>query len=209
MQFDRLILAVETSRLPAAFSRTGFVAQAHDDALDGLSAAGLWLGPRAVLEETEAFRQIIPYVVLRVGDRLVRYTRTPSGGESRLHGRVSVGLGGHIDFSDIVRRGEGVDLKATLDAAATREVEEELGVVDCIDRQWIGVLIDNGSPVSRVHLGVVGLWTLASAPAGAAEDALDQVGLDSIDALLGQRDRLEEWSAILLEALQSAAPVPA
>lgn len=209
MQLDRLILAVETSRLPAALGQTGFFRQVHDHALDGLLGAGLWLGPRAVLEETEAFRQIIPYVVLRVGDRLVHYTRTPSGGENRLHGRVSVGLGGHIDFSDVIRRGEGVDLKATLDAAAAREVEEELGMVDCADREWIGVLIDNGSPVSRVHLGVVALWTLRTPPAGATEDAIGEVGLGTIDALLAGKARLEDWSTILLEALQQTAPVVA
>lgn len=202
---DRLILATETCRLPEPLGLTGFSEMAHGEAIDAVQRAGLWLGPRVVLEETEGFRQIIPYVVLKVGDKIVHYTRTPSGGESRLHGRVSVGLGGHIDLSDIIRQGEGIDLKATLDAAAMREVEEELGKLECLGRQWAGVLVDNGSPVSRVHLGLVALWELAVAPASAAEDAIGDVGLSTVDELLANSDRLEAWSLILLEALQRRA----
>ena len=201
MQTDRLILSVATDHLPEELGKTGFGSRDQGHIIDRLQASGLWLGPRAILEETSAFRQIIPYVVLRVGDQLIHYTRTPAGGEARLHGRISIGLGGHIDFSDVVRSGEGVDLQATLDAAAVREVEEEVGAVDCVDRRWIGALIDNESPVGQVHLGVVALWTLTSVPTGAIEDAIGEVGVQSIKALANQAERLETWSGLTLDAL--------
>jgi predicted NUDIX family phosphoesterase len=168
-----------------------------------LAEAGVWIGPRSVLEENEEFRQIIPYIVLQYGSRFVRYTRTAAGGEARLHGKTSIGLGGHIDLCDVKTRGQEIDLLATLTAAADRELEEELGGVECEAREWIGMLVDNESAVGRVHLGIIGLWRLRALPAGLTEDAIGALACCTLDALRADHDRLEGWSAMLLPALEA------
>jgi len=203
----RMILATATADLPKTFEQTGFHPIDGGQAVSALAASGLWLGPRPVLEETPAYRQIIPYVVLRYGDSFVRYTRTPAGGEARLHGRMSIGLGGHIDLSDIIAVDDAVDLAATVEAASERELEEELGAVVTRDRQWIGVLVDNESSVGRVHVGLVGLWTLASLPSSIPEDAIGDVTLCTVAMLEASRDRLEGWSELLLDHLAAVVQV--
>lgn len=182
---------------------TQFRPMAQTDAVEMLLQAGLWLGPRGVLEETESYRQVIPYIVLQYGDRFIRYTRTPAGGEARLHGRTSIGLGGHIDVADVKARGQEIDLLATLETAAERELMEELGGVDCESQGWIGVLVDNESAVGRVHIGVIGLWRLSRLPGGVVEDAIGAVSCCALDELWDDSERLEGWSAMLLPTLEA------
>jgi predicted NUDIX family phosphoesterase len=195
---QKLILAVSSEALPPALGRTAFVPMPEDRLWSTLHGAGLWLGPRVRLEEMPAFKQVIPYVVLRHGDRLVKYTRTTAGGEQRLHGRVSIGLGGHIDLSDVVACGDSVDLVPTLEGAARREVDEELAGVDVVQRRWAGLLVDDDNAVGRVHIGVVAIWDLAGAPHGAAEDAIGDADMTTLQALRAEEERLETWSLLLV-----------
>jgi predicted NUDIX family phosphoesterase len=198
----RLILAVPAEGLPPSARRTSFIPMAEEQLWTTLYGAGLWLGPRPHLEEMPSFRQIIPYVALKCGDRWVRYTRTPAGGEQRLHGRVSIGLGGHIDLSDVVATGDAIDLVQTLKAAARREVEEELVGVEPVSQRWAGLLVDNDSPVGRVHIGVVAVWELASVPHGSGEDAIGDTGLTTLEELKNDEAQMETWSSLLIPYLQ-------
>ncbi len=196
----RLILAARTAGLPEQFGRSGFHPCTSEAAIEILQAAGLWFGPRAALEEAPEFRQIIPYVILRLNDRFVRYARTPAGGEARLHGKTSIGLGGHIDLPDARSAGDRFDLAGTVAAAALRELDEELGGVALEAQDWNGLLVDNDSEVGRVHIGLVGLWTL-HAPVRSAEEAIADVRLCTLDELEAGRDRLEGWSQLVLPYL--------
>jgi len=194
----RLILAARTEGLPKQLGSTQFLPMPHHQAIETLESAGLWLGPRPVLEETEEFRQIIPYIVLQYGSEIIRYTRTPAGCEARLHGRTSVGLGGHVDLPDVETSGEAIDLVRTLENAANRELLEELGVVEIVSKEWVGLLVENDSSVGRVHIGMIGLWRLQSFPVGIAEDAIGEVSSSSLSDLKADVERLETWSAMLL-----------
>lgn len=199
---NNMILAADASGLTDVLSTSGFHRLRHDTAITHLAEAGLWLGPRNDLEQREIFRQIIPYIVLRVGNQIVSYTRTTAGGEGRLHGKVSIGVGGHVDFSDVARQGEEIELRKTLETAAHREVNEEIGGVQIDCQSWIGTIVDNETAVGRVHIGVVGLWTLNASPSGTIEDAISGVALRTIDELLDEVDRMETWSAMILPALR-------
>jgi predicted NUDIX family phosphoesterase len=116
---------------------------------------------------------------------------------------MSIGLGGHIDFSDIIRTGGDINLPETLEAAAHRELAEELGELDCLSRSWIGGIVDNETSVGRVHVGIVGLWSIPTFPDGMQEDTIGQICLKSIDELNSIDDHLETWSAMLLPHLQN------
>lgn len=197
----RLILAARNAGLPSKLEQTGFYPMSGEEAILSLEAAGLWYGPRPVLEDTPEFRQIIPYVVVVCGSKIVRYRRTPAGNEGRLHGKISIGLGGHVDIADAVVHGEVFDLRGTIEEAASRELREELGDLQVESKEWIGLLVENESAVGRVHIGLVGIWQVSSAPGGVTEDCIGQVALASVDDLERESDNLELWSSMLLPRL--------
>lgn len=179
--------------------------------MDTLHAAGIWFGPRSMLEDDPSFRQVIPYVIMATATpldpaaRFLSYKRTPKGGESRLHDLYSIGVGGHIDLDDaVVRKDTGILLRPTLEYAALREVEEELGQrVVPIHQAWLGVICDNDNDVGRVHLGAVWFWLLRDSyqPPQATEDALTEVQLLSAQELGGVA--LEPWSRLALAWLMT------
>ena len=201
----RLILAAKTEGLPPQLRSTQFLPMSQRDAINTLEVAGLWFGPRPLLEQDESFRQIIPYIVLQHGSSFIQYTRTPSGGEARLHGRTSIGLGGHVDLDDASSLAEAIDLASTLENAANREIQEELGEVDVVSKQWAGLLVENDSAVGRVHIGMIGVWQIRSLPTGVTEDAIGEVSSRTISDLDADVERLETWSAMLLPWLNERA----
>ena len=98
--------------------------------------------PRPAMEADPSFKQIIPYLVLRDGDRYFLMRRTRAGGDVRLHDRWSIGVGGHLNPGD-----------EDLDGGLRREWSEEL-VADFVpDFRFIGLLNDDTTPVGQVHLG--------------------------------------------------------
>src|SRR2546428_2625653 len=56
--------------------------------------------PRAGVEEDPSFKQIIPYLLVRHRGRLFLVQRSTEGGETRLHGKYSIGVGGPINPGD-------------------------------------------------------------------------------------------------------------
>ena len=68
--------------------------------------------PRREVEEDPGFKQLIPYMIFfhqdADGRRTVfQYTRGTGQGESRLHKKQSVGIGGHISTVDCRADGSG------------------------------------------------------------------------------------------------------
>lgn len=124
-----------------------------------------WIGPRPVLEELDSAKynrnekvvlQTIPYVVVEHNEKVLVYIRPSKGNESRLHGKVTIGVGGHVDLDDVVSEKSIINLKATLSLAAVREIEEEIGLAVETDRiEWTGLIMRRDGPVDRVHLGYV------------------------------------------------------
>ena len=74
--------------------------------------------PRPEMEEDPSYRQIIPYVVLTRGDEVLVLRRLKKGGEKRLHGLLSIGVGGHINPVDEAGRGAGRPAGAQADSPA-------------------------------------------------------------------------------------------
>jgi len=147
---------------------------------------------RAAAEEDPTHKQLIPYCVIRCGDRVLNYTRGKSGGESRLHALRSVGVGGHINPVDT---GGGRTGRDAYHAAVERELAEEL-VFDTPHRnRLVGLLNDDSNPVGRVHLGLVHLIEVDHDRVRANEDALADLRFDPLEQLAGPDfDRLETWS---------------
>jgi predicted NUDIX family phosphoesterase len=103
---------------------------------------------RAKVEDDPSYQQIIPYVVFRHGDRFFLTHRLRASSEKRLRKQYSLGLGGHINPGDL----EGGD---PIQDGLKREWEEEVTYDGSFEAKLIGLLNDESSPVSKVHLGVV------------------------------------------------------
>lgn len=174
---------------------------------EGLEAAvGRLLDPaahffmdRAAAEEDPSHKQLIPYCIFRCGDRILHYTRGKSGGESRLHAKISVGVGGHVNPVDMDGGKTGPD---AYHAAVTREIEEELDLPEEHQHRIIALLNDESNPVGQVHLGIVHLVDLKSDSVRSREDALADLGFTALDELNGPLlERLETWSRFCIRHL--------
>ena len=109
---------------------------------------------RGDMEEDTNYKQLIGYVLLKdevTGEVLV-YKRLVGGGEARLHGKASVGIGGHMNEV------EGKTIFEMLKINAARELNEEVGVSEeeaLNNLHFIGLINDDKTEVGQVHVGVV------------------------------------------------------
>jgi len=150
---------------------------------------------RPLAEESPAFKQLIPYVIVRDGERVFLMQRTDAGGDPRLHGKASIGVGGHLNPVD-----EGAD---PLTDGLRREWSEEL-IADWEPKfRLVGLLNDDANPVGSVHLGVV----FEVEAAGRAIEVRERDKLSgafaSVDEVRSAWDRLETWSRLVAEHLLS------
>lgn len=192
------------------------------------TASCLVLHQRAPLEPDGAYRQLLPYVVVRQrgydGEmRYLAYQRTSQVGEQRLAGKMSIGIGGHVDATSVHFRSDStIDLRRTLMKSAIRELQEELVTVD--DRgdaadlllaeglrspRYANMFIAGSDGVDRMHLGIVmflDLPTDVQATTGESElECLGFLGLGELRALMPQ---MESWSQLLVDHLDVAGVHP-
>lgn len=163
-----------------------------DDFLAVVAAHGRF-EPRATMEAEPSFKQIIPYLVLRDGERYFLMRRTKAGGDARLHDAWSIGVGGHVNPGD-----------GDLAGGLLREWTEEL-VADFVpDFRLVGLLNDDTTDVGRVHLGAVYLAEAGGRPVAIREtDKL--TGAFAIPPEVQEvADRLETWSRLAFEFVEDA-----
>jgi len=188
------ICCVDTIRLPSEWT-AGTAARAVDF-FSFVSAADIRWVERSDAETNNAYKQIIPYiVVLRSSGHILCYPR--HGAESRLHGFYSCGIGGHIDIEDARDTFE-----ETVSAGMTRELKEELAGFreDRIKLVYRGIINETGSPVGQVHLGLV--YTALCLGDYAPEASEETTGMEwktSVDLKLVKK---ELWSDLALELVK-------
>ena len=157
-----------------------------------VAAHGRYLD-RAIAEEDASHKQLIPYVVVRDGDRIFLMHRTDAGGDARLHGKASIGVGGHLNPVD-----EGAD---ALMAGLRREWAEELVAAWDPDFEFIGLVNDDSNPVGAVHLGVAFTVDAAGRRVDVREHAKLIGAMATSDEVAASWDRLETWSQLVADAL--------
>ena len=189
------VLVLPRERVPGGCDFRG-IREADGDVLSVLREAvarhGRYLA-RPTAEEDSRFKQLIPYVVVGDGERTFLMERTDAGGDARLHGKASIGVGGHLNPVD-----EGED---ALMAGLRREWSEELEADWQPDFQLVGLLNDDGNPVGAVHLGVV--FTVDARGRSVAVREHDKlIGAFADAAEVGAAwDRLETWSQLVAVSL--------
>lgn len=162
-------------------------------------AKNLGVMRRGDAEENENFKQPIPYAVIRRGkNELFVYERLKGGGEKRLHSKLSLGAGGHMNL------GEEMSIDGVIQNNLQRELEEELDISHYVVPKTIGLINDDSTPVNRVHIALLVTLDLP-------EDA--EVFVREADKLSGSwitldelkqpdvYERLEDWSKIVVDTL--------
>ncbi len=152
-----------------------------------------FFAPRSQAEQDPALKQIIPYVLLTHGDRVLHYVRGKKAGEQRLVAKGSIGIGGHLNDAD--ESLFSYDEHSYL-AGVQREVDEELAV-DCAYRNTVrAILNDDSTEVGRVHLGIIHVFQLENAEVKKREAMITQLAFLTPAELRERRDSLETWSQI-------------
>lgn len=102
---------------------------------------------RGDMEEDPSFKQLISYCIIRNNDETLVYKRLDGGGEARLHGLLSIGVGGHMNDVESEAAIEG-----KLRVNAARELEEEVGLSadDVKNIEIHGLINDDGNDVGKV-----------------------------------------------------------
>ena len=108
--------------------------------------------PRSEMETNEEYKQLIPYIVLINPEKgIFCYQRSKMSGETRLHGKWSLGIGGHINETDKVGVYDDI-----ISNGINRELIEEVGFdLESISEGVCTFCIyDKNNSVGRVHLGL-------------------------------------------------------
>lgn len=152
---------------------------------------------RGDMEEDPNFKQLISYCLLENenGEILV-YERLSGGGEERLHGQSSIGVGGHMN--DVI---DAQTINEVLRVNAQRELEEEVGLSTSKSQnmEYIGFINDDSNEVGKVHLGIVFKIRVDASSVEAKEtDTLKIKWMNQ--GKIENYDDFETWSALILKA---------
>jgi len=161
---------------------------------------------RSLAEQDPTYLQIIPYVVIHSTDKIFTYFRLNKGTESRLHGKMSIGIGGHVD------RPEGMSMEYTQVVwdSAYRELYEELNIQltnDFLEITNTGIIIHNPvDDVGKVHLGLLMKCNIQGREVGVAEEDKIQGKFYTHEEIREMYDSnpedFETWTEIALKELK-------
>lgn len=148
--------------------------------------------PRAEMEHDPSFKQIIPYLVLRDGRRYFLMQRTDAGGDARLHGLYSIGVGGHLNPGD-----------GGLVGGLEREWHEEIVAAFLPEFRLVALLNDDSTPVGAVHLGAVYLADVGGRSVSIRETHKLTGGFAEPGEVAAVTERMETWSRLCFDFLEA------
>ena len=151
---------------------------------------------RSEAELDRNHKQLIPYVLVICGDKILRYRRGKGGGEKRLHGLFSVGVGGHISEED-----NGLFAKAVgYNESMRRELMEEVAI-EGAQEAAVGVINDDSTDVGYVHFGVVHVLNVSNEDVAGNRSGILAPEFVPIAEATRDLSEYESWSRFCLEHL--------
>ena len=150
--------------------------------------------PRPDAENDPSKKQVIPYVVLCEGDRVFVTRRLKKGNESRLHGLLSLGVGGHINPA------EDGDDEDVLNRGMLREIHEEVNITNFGKLTPRGLINDDTNEVGSVHLGLFYTLDVTGEVTVRETEKLEGFWLER-SKLSGKADEFESWSQLVISVL--------
>ena len=153
---------------------------------------------RGDMEEDPSYKQLISYALVESERGILVYERLSGGGEGRLHGLFSIGVGGHMN--DI----ESMDnINEMMHENCVRELNEEIGLERNTEGELsvIGLINDDDNEVGRVHLGVVFKIRVNSSEVFPRES--DTIKFDWVDhKSVSEVQPMESWSELIVKESQ-------
>lgn len=183
------VMVVEREAIAPWLVERGFVVDRADEILDRINDLHFFID-RPTAEVSPQYKQIIPYVLLRRGGSWFLLQRTARQTEARLHHKLSLGIGGHINP-------ETPDLLDGLH----KELEEEVEVDGDYDLTFAGILNDDSTEVGSVHLGAVFVLEVLGGDVRVRETEKMTGRWIETAGLAASRESMETWSQIAYDAL--------
>lgn len=165
------------------------------DMLNGISVESNFAYiPRDAAEDDANFKQLIPYILVMCGDKILTYQRGKRGGEARLHRQFSIGIGGHVH-----ERGENAYRDGALRELA-EEIEGYAGQVEApgLLPPMVAVINDDSNPVGSVHLGIVHVLFVQSEEVAAKCTSIVDPHFALVGDVRGNAQAYEPWSRLCL-----------
>ena len=186
---DEQVLVVPRETLVPGYGWTGV---RRDDlvAANAMVARAGRFVRRGDAEEDPTHKQVIPYLVLRDGERWFLMRRTRAGGDARLHDLWSIGVGGHLNPGD-----------GDVAGGLRRDWAEEVVADFEPDYAPVGLLNDDTTPVGAVHVGFVYLADAAGRPVEIRETDKLTGAFATTEEVRAVRDAMETWSRLAFDAL--------
>lgn len=146
--------------------------------------------PREIMEADPSYKQLIPYCIFKHDDTVFVYTRGGGGGEQRLHGKKSVGIGGHI-----------CDQDTDYHSAMMREIREEIVLNTMHVETCVGLVNDDSTPVGEVHLGIVHVFQVHLPNIQSNEPDIMCGDFVPIVDIMNNLEDFESWSQLCMKGL--------
>ena len=186
---DEQVLVVPRASIVAGDGWLGVRRDGVVAALAAVKRDGFFMR-RGDAEDDPTHKQVIPYLVLRDGERWFLMRRTRAGGDARLHDLWSIGVGGHLNPGD-----------GDVEGGLRREWAEEVVAAFEPAFEPVGLLNDDTTPVGAVHVGVVFVADAAGRPVAIRETDKLAGSFASTEETAAVRDAMETWSRLVFDAL--------
>lgn len=200
-KFEKEIMVIDRSTLFADGYFQGFAPDGEID-YKKIIVENYHYIKRGIAEERPEFKQPIAYCLIMHSEtgHIFAYQRAAQEDyhESRLRGKWSWGIGGHIDKID----SEGDDPILT---SMEREIEEEVYMEQYEAPEILGYINDDETPVGQVHFGL--LFLVKTTARVKPKDAEISWGgfkpYKELAEIVASSDKsVESWSEISLEPLR-------
>ena len=200
---EHVLCSAAASLPPTWLPAAGGIRLSEEELLAALeSVQPAWLS-RSAAESNPEFKQWIPYILLRnERGELVAYPR--GGGEKRLHGLWSLGVGGHVNPPDAASAPMGRGYWGqTLWSGLRRELAEEYPGAALGETQFVGLIHESQTAVGRVHIGAVFLHQVSGSSFEFGSELAGLRWLPRSEIGVGEwpLERFEMWSRLALELL--------
>ena len=151
---------------------------------------------RAIMEQDQTYKQIIPYLVFTYNNKYFVMQRKDTSSEQRLKNKLTLGIGGHIRKEDMAN--------SSLFDWARREFHEEVSYRGNLHIKQLGVINDDSNDVGKVHIGFAFLLQGEHSTIHIKSE-LKSGQLWSLDECLQNIDAFESWSAYIIQFLHDQA----
>jgi predicted NUDIX family phosphoesterase len=194
---EELVFAIPTDDLwkLLSYKETGLI-KGDSYVLNRIVKNGLFR-KRSELEEDPSFKQIIPYAIISNKESVYLFKRTSKQTEKRLHNKLHLGVGGHVNPG----RSDEPDEQYLINELK-RELYEEVKLLhDCLieDIEFIGFINDDSISVGSVHIGL--LYNIKVSNKEVIINETDKMTADWIERtdLVKYYEEMETWTKIAID----------